>query len=93
MIVKELDEIESVFVQWSENNHINEMMGYDENGDINKFINPHELNLILIHSAEIGLRCDKIVLDVLFMNGKSFEGVKLYQTKQTDTLVKLLNSD
>jgi len=93
MIVKELDEIESVFVQWSENNHINEMMGYDENSDINKFINPHELNLILIHSAKIGLRCDKIVLDVLFTNGKAFEGVKFYQTEQTETLVKLLNSD
>lgn len=86
--------IEKVFVHWSESELISKYMGEDEDGNIDKFIDPVVFDgLIKEASALVYAGYDKIKLTVKFDNGFLIDEVKVYLTPVKDSLVKLISAE
>jgi len=85
--------IKKVFVHWSESELINEEMGDDDNGDIDKFIDPIKFNkLISVASQLVPAGYDKTELTIEMENGDLIKDQKFYLTAYRDTLVKLITT-
>jgi hypothetical protein len=90
----ELSEIKSVFVHWSESGLINAELGHDDEGDINKEVDPATFDdLVKRAAALVPPGYDKTCLTVTFHNGTVYGkngGCKFYLTPRKDSLVKLI---
>ena len=90
----ELSDIKSVFVHWSESGLVNSELGHDEEGDINKDVDPVAFDdLIRRASALVPPGYDKTCLTVVLNDGTVYGhngGVKFYLTPSKDSLVKLI---
>ena len=66
----ELSDIKSVFVHWSESGLVNSELGHDEEGDINKDVDPVAFDdLIRRASALVSPGYDKTCLTVVLNDG------------------------
>lgn len=87
-----LEEIESVFVHWSESELINAELGHDEEGDIDKKVDPIAFDdLVRRASALVPPGYDKTMLTVYLKDGGEITYVKFYLTREKDSLEKLIN--
>lgn len=87
-----LEEIESVFVHWSESELINSELGYNGDGDIDKEVNPLEFDdLIRRAAALVPPGYDKTTLTIKLKDGAEIDYCKFYLTKPKDSLEKLIN--
>ena len=91
-----LEDIEKVFVHWSESSLINDELGNvpEDSGDILKEVNPIEFDeLIKRASALVYAGYDKTCLRVTLSDGTVYGkngGCKFYLTPAKDSLVKLI---
>ncbi len=88
----ELEDIESVFVHWTESPLINEEFGCNMDDDIEKSIEVEEFN-DLIHRASklVGIGYDKTSLSIWMKSGNMlYDRCKFYLTPEKDTLLKLI---
>ena len=87
-----LEDINYVYVHWSESNYINGKMNNTDGDDINKSIDPIEFDKIINAAAkEVGIGYDKTCLSIKFNSGGDYEEVKFYLTPEKDSLVKLIS--
>lgn len=87
-----LEEIESVFVHWSESSLISAEMGYNDEGDIDKEIDPVVFDdLVRRAAALVGPGYDKTRLTIKLKDGGEINCVKFYLVPGKDTLEKLIN--
>jgi hypothetical protein len=91
--IESIDDIEVIEIHWTESNHINEMMGCDENCDIEKPINPYELeSMIGVTVHQLGSGYDKISLSIELKNGLQWcKESKFYISADVKCLLDLLN--
>ncbi|MFK5951022.1 MAG: hypothetical protein QM500_19895 [Methylococcales bacterium] len=87
-----LEDIESVFVHWSESRLINDVLGCDDNCDIEKSVEPAEFDKLVIQAAsKVGKSNDKTVLTVKLKNGIVYcDNSKCYLNVTNNTLIKLI---
>ncbi len=87
-----LEDIRSVVVHWSESILINDVLGCNNDGDIEKNVDVYEFNdLIKAASSEVGIGFDKTALTITLKDGlKWCKERKFYLTKAKDTLIKLI---
>tara|TARA_R110000851_G_C12708838_1_gene527062 strand:- start:50 stop:319 length:270 start_codon:yes stop_codon:yes gene_type:complete len=86
----DISEIKTVFVEWSESALINERLGADEFGDIDKYVDPVEFsNLVTKAAPFVGGGYDKTQITVEFVGGEKLNK-KLYLTEERNTLIKLI---
>lgn len=89
-----LEDIKSVKVHWSESELINNAIGCDDSGDIEKEITPIEADKLIKDAAKtIRSGYDKTFMTIRF-NGekqKQWLNVKFYITGRTTSLVKLIS--
>ncbi len=91
-----LDDIERVFVHWSESSLINDELGNvtEDSGDILREVNPIEFDgLIKRASALVTAGYDKTCLRVTLKDGTVYGengGCKFYLTSAKNSLVKLI---
>ncbi|PCI14292.1 MAG: hypothetical protein COB71_02895 [Thiotrichales bacterium] len=87
-----IDEIESIWVHWSESNLINEVLGCDDFSDIEKSVGVGELDeLIKKAAAQVETGYDKTVLTITLHDGLEWcTESKFHITKQCDGLMKLI---
>jgi len=92
-----LSDIKSVYVQWSESELMNKELGYDDNGDINKDVDPIAFDdLVKRAAALVGQGYDKTCLTVEFHDGTIYGkngGCKFYLMPSKDSLVKLIEGN
>lgn len=90
-----LEEIESVWVHWSESTLINEVLGCDDNSDIEKSVDVFEFNdLIKAAASEVESGYDKTVLTITLIDGLEWcTESKFYLTSDRDTLIKLIRME
>lgn len=91
--VNSLDDIDCIHVHWSESNYINDILGNDENCDIEKGVDANAFDSIIQKaSKQVGSGYDKTSLTVTLKNGVVWANEsKFYLTKQDSSLLNLLN--
>ena len=91
--INNIDDIDFIVVHWSESTLINDELGCDDNCDIEKDVNPNELDdLVRRASKEVGGGYDKTSLSVKLESGLQWcSESKFYLTSKEDGLLKLLN--
>lgn len=91
--IKSIDDIEVIEVHWTESNYINKMMECDDNSDIEKPINPYELEAMIgVTVIQLESGYDKISLSVELKNGLQWcKESKFYISKDVKCLLDLLN--
>lgn len=92
--IEKLDDIESITVNWSESTLINDVLGCDDNSDINKTVDVDEFDKLIIEAAKkVETGYDKTNLTVKLKNGRTFASeCKFNMTKQVSGLLDLLNN-
>ena len=92
-MVESLEEVESIYIHWSESDHINNVLGCDDNCDIEKSVDIATFDSIVkIASEGVGLGYDKTSLSITLKNKVVHKDVKFYLTSDRDSLLKLLQS-
>ena len=90
----ELKDIKRVFVHWSESDLINIELGSDDDGDINKEVDPAAFDdLVKRAAALVCTGYDKTSLTVYFSDGAVYGkngGRKFYLVRSKDSLLKLI---
>ena len=92
--INSLNDIEEIKVHWSESGYINDVLGCDENSDIEKEVDVFAFNSIIEHAAKkVGGGYDKTSLSVKLKDGLQwcFES-KFYLTRDKIDLLVLLNA-
>tara|TARA_R110000744_G_scaffold57010_3_gene120040 strand:- start:3709 stop:3990 length:282 start_codon:yes stop_codon:yes gene_type:complete len=90
-----LNDIEKIKVHWSESNHINDELGCDDEGDIEKEVDVKTFDLMVLHaSKEVCSGYDKTSLSIKLKSGDQwcFES-KFYITQRTKSLLDLLKGE
>ena len=92
--IQSIDDIESIYLHWSESNHINLRFDCDRNGDINKPVNTRRLDhAVTIAGQEVGAGFDKTVLTIRLKNGVIWCSECKFRIKQGQKdLLSLLNT-
>jgi hypothetical protein len=86
-----LEDIQSVFVWWPESTYINEVLCCDDNGDINKEVDPVAFDEIVRRSSkDVDCGYDKTVLTIKTKDGVLCDQCKFNLTKRKDSLLKLI---
>lgn len=91
--VNSVDEIESVFVHWSESNLINDELGCDDECDINKLVDPAAFNDLVSRAAkQVGSGYDKTVLTIKLKSGIIWANdVKFYLNAKDESMLTMIN--
>ena len=92
--IKDLNDIETIIVHWSESNHINNVLGCDENSDIEKEVDVFTFDSIIQQAAkEVGSGYDKTSLTVKLKSGLQWcRFSKFYLTTDKVDLMGMLNA-
>lgn len=86
-----LEDIQSVFVWWSESTLLNDAMHGNDDGDINKEIDPIIFDALIKNAAkEVDCGYDKTVLTIKTKDGVLCDQCKFNLTKSKDSLIKLI---
>jgi len=95
MKLKNLAELESITVHWSESNLINDELGHDDDGDIEKQVDPVIFDDLIKRAAvKVGSGYDKTLLSVTLKNGLPWcLETKFYLNTNTKSLIGLLNNE
>lgn len=90
----ELKDIKSVFVHWSESKLINDELGSNDDGDINKEVDPVVFDdLVKRAAALVRTGYDKTSLTVTFHDGRVYGengGFKCYLVPSKNNLLDLI---
>ena len=88
-----LENITKVIIHWTENDHINKVMGMDDNSDIEKEVDVYAFDkMIGIGAKQVRIGCDKISLSVWQDGNCIAREVKFYLTSKKPTLLALIKS-
>jgi hypothetical protein len=92
--INSLDDIAKIKVHWTESDYINESLGVDDDGDIEKIVDASLLNgLIRDACTLVPIGYDKIVLSVKLKDGLQWcDQCKFYLNSNKKDLLTLLNS-
>ena len=92
-IIENLADIAEVVVHWSESEYINEVLGCDDDGDIEKGVDAFAFDSIVkAASKEVGIGYDKTSLSVNLKDGSTWcVEMKFYLTKSKKDLLSLIN--
>lgn len=92
MKLTNLNEIKTIVVHWSESGLINDELGSDENGDIEKEIEPIVFNKMIKKAAQfVEGGYDKTVLTITLEDGSTWcKECKFYLLRTDETLMNLL---
>lgn len=93
--LESLDEVKSVTVHWSESTLINEELDCNDDGDIEKKVDPIAFDDLIKRAAlKVGEGYDKTSLSVTSSNGLQWcNECKFYLTRNTKSLIGLLNHE
>ena len=87
-----LEDIKTVTVHWSESEYINDTLGCDDDGDIEKEVDVFAFDSIIKHASKlVGPGYDKTSLTIVFNDDSYFSNVKFYLIESRDSLIKLIN--
>ena len=92
--INSLNDIEKIKIHWSESVYINDVLGCDDNSDIEKEVDVFAFNSIIEHAAKnVGGGYDKTSLSVKLKNDLQwcFES-KFYLTRDKIDLLGLLDA-
>ena len=91
--IENLNDIEEIIVHWSESTHINDALGCDEDGDIEKKVDVFAFDkMVEMASKSVGSGYDKTSLTVKMKSGLLWASEsKFYLTRNEDSLLGLLN--
>lgn len=68
--IENIEDIETITVHWSDSGLINDELGCDEDGDIEKQVDPTAFDELIRRAAkQVGIGFDKTVLSVKLKNG------------------------
>lgn len=90
-----LEDIESVHFHWSESGLINDELGNNSEGDIEKTVSAETANDLICRASKlVGVGYDKTPLTVKMKDGRTYcREVKFYLTKRKDSLLRLICED
>ncbi len=91
--LKSLDEIKSITVHWSESSLINDELGCNDDGDIEKIVDPVVFDRLIKRAAkEVGIGYDKISLTLTAADGHEWcKECKFYLTAKKTSLLDLIS--
>jgi len=91
--IKQIEDIKTIIVHWSESKYINDVLGVDEKMKIEKKVDLFAFDSIIKHaSKDVVLAWNKTNLSIKLKNGNQYcSKSNFYLTPETDTLLKLLN--
>ena len=91
--IEKIEDIDNIKVHWSESQIINDELGFDDNGDIEKIVSPADMQK-LIHKAgsHVGCGYDKTSMTVTLRGGlKWATESKFYICAGDNCLLNVLN--
>jgi len=93
--IKQIEDIGTIVVHWSESKYINNVLGSDENMKIEKRVDIFAFDSIIKHaSKDVVLAWNKTNLSIKLKNGHQYcSKSNFYLILETDTLLKLLNNE
>ncbi len=91
--IKNIEEIESIMVHWSESNLINDVLGCDDGCDIEKLVKPDEMDQLTRRAGKsVGCGYDKTSMTVKLKNGLVWANeCKFYISSGDNSLLNVLN--
>lgn len=91
--IERIEDIETIICHWSESNLINDELGGDDSGDIEKQVEPKVFDDLICRAAKlVGSGYDKTSLSVKLKSGLQWcKESKFYLTTQDTGLMNLLN--
>lgn len=88
-----LEDIDKVILHWSESEYINDILGNEDDGDLNKELSPEDADDLIRKAAEkVDYPFDKTVLSIILKNNVfHYNGpIEYYLQGNTNGLIDLI---
>jgi len=91
--IESIEDIDSIKVHWSESSLINEELGCDDDGDIDKWVTPEEMHILIQKAGKlVGSGFDKTSMTIKLKTGDLWaNNSKFYIANGDNCLLNVLN--